>query len=100
MAFGVRNDPHRKACRKDFRNRKTDSIDSDRTLRSHIAPVFFRQFDLQSEVCAFSIERDDARDTIYVALNEMSAEASVGAQRALQIHTALLPCFLQVRASN
>ena len=79
MALGVGNDPHRKASRKNFRNGKTDSIDGDRTLGSHIMPGVFWQFDFQSEVFAFSIERGDARGSIYVALNEMSAEASVSA---------------------
>ena len=57
--LGVGNDPHRKASRKDFRNGKTDSIDGDRTLGSHIMPGVFRQFDFESEVCAFSIEGDE-----------------------------------------
>ncbi len=79
MALGVGNDPHRKASRKDFRNGKTDSIDGDRTLGNHIMPGVFRQFDFQSEVCAFPVEGENGRDAIYVALNEMSADAAVSA---------------------
>jgi hypothetical protein len=37
-----------------------------------------RQFDFESEVCAFCIEGDYGRDAINVTLNEMSADATVG----------------------
>ena len=79
MTLGVRNDPDRKASRKNFRNGKTDSIDGDRTLGSHIMPGVFRQFDFESKVRAFRIEGDNGRDAINVALNEMSADAAVSA---------------------
>jgi len=39
----------------------------------------FRQFDFQSEVCAFRVEGDNGRDAINVTLNEMSAYAAVSA---------------------
>ena len=77
MALGVGNDPHRKASRKNFRNSKTDSIDTDRTLGNYIMPGIFRQFDFQSGVCAFRVESYNRRDAINVALNEMSADATV-----------------------
>ena len=79
MTLGVGNDPDRKASRKNFRNGKTDSIDGDRTLGSHIMPGVFRQFDFESEVCAFRVEVDNGRDAINMALNEMSADTAVGA---------------------
>ena len=79
MAFGVGNDPDREAFRKNFRNGKTDPIDGDRTLGSHIMSGVFRQFDFESEVCAFRGEGDNGRDAINVALNEMSADAAVSA---------------------
>ena len=79
MTLGVGNDTDRKASRKNFRNGKTDSIDGDRTLGSHIMPGVFRQFDFESKVRAFRIEGDNGRDAINVALNEMSADAAVSA---------------------
>ena len=77
MAFGVGNDPHRKAFRKNFGNGKTDSIDRDRPLGSHIMSGVFRQFDFESKVCSLCVEGDNSSDAINVTLNEMSAEAAV-----------------------
>src|SRR3954463_349758 len=79
MIPGVRSDPHSKASRQDFRNGKTDSIDADRTLRSHIMPGCIRQSDFKSEVCASPFESENGRDAIDVTLNEMSAYAGVSA---------------------
>ena len=85
MTHRVGNDPNREAFRKKFRNSKADSVDRDRTLESHVMRKFFRHFDFQSEICALPVERDNARDAIDVALNEVSAEACVSARSPLQI---------------
>ena len=74
----MRDDPDHEASRENVRNGKTDSIDRDRPLGSHIMSGVFRQFDFESKVCAFRPERDNGRNAINVALNEMSADAAVG----------------------
>ena len=63
-------------------------------------PGVFGQFDLQSEICAFRIEGNDVRDAINVALYEMSSEATVSAQRALEIYRAVAPQLFEIRASD
>src|SRR5215471_12525548 len=59
-----------------------------------------RQFDFHSEVRAFLVECNDGRDAINVALNEMSAEATVSAQSPLQVYGAVAPQFFEIRASD
>jgi len=59
-----------------------------------------RQFDFHSEVCAFRVECNNGRDAINVALNEMSAEATVSAQSPLQVYGAVALHFFEIRASD
>ena len=100
MTLGIGNDPDHEARRKHVRNGKTDPIEGDRTLGSHIMSEVFRQFNFESEVCAFRGEDDNGRDAIDVALHEMSADAAVSAQRALQIYATILSQLVEVSASD
>ena len=60
----------------------------------------FRQPDFQSEVCAFPRQTDNGRNKVNVALHEMSADATVSTQSALQIYRAALLQLIQVSASD
>src|SRR5215217_8634787 len=98
VPFRVGNNPYHERVRQDVRDREADSIYRNRAFAGYIMCKLAGQFDLQSEICAFSIEREDCRCAIDMALHEMSAEASFGAQRALQIYAVSAVQIFEVRS--
>src|SRR5438067_2738039 len=78
VAFRVGDDPYCERVRTDLRDREADPVYCDRAFAGYIMCKLAGQFDLQSEICAFSVERDDCRRAIDMALNEMSAETPFG----------------------
>src|SRR5215471_15009165 len=100
MALRIRDNPRNEAFWKNIGNGEADSIDRDRGLRSDIRRKLFWQFDFQPEIWAFLVERHNMRDAIHVPLNEVSTQASVSAQSALQIYRVVRLQIPEIGASD
>src|SRR4051794_13281461 len=71
----------------DRRNRKADTVDTDRPLEHDKAVKFFRDAYSQPPVIvAEQLHRNELTRAVHVTLNQVPAQASGRKQRTLQIH--------------
>ena len=100
MLFGIGDNPGDETPRKNFSDRKADSVHRNRPFWSDITGELSWKRYFQSKIHILLVEGEDRRRVIDVALHEMSAEAAIGAQRALQIYLIVPAQFFQIRASD
>src|SRR5947209_15330663 len=100
VLLGIGDNPGDETPRKNFSGRKADSVHRNRPFWSDITGELSWKRYFQSKIHILLVEGEDRRRAIDVALHEMSAEAAIGAQRALQIYLIVPEQFFQIRASD
>src|SRR5262249_46933960 len=100
VLFGIGDNPGDETPRKNVGDRKADSVHRNRPFWSDITGELSRKRYFQPKIHILLIEGKNRRRAIDVALHEMSAEAVIGAQRALQIYVIVPAQFFQIRASD
>src|SRR5262249_15423559 len=96
---GMRDDPEPEATGGQSRDGKADAVHGDRSLEHDQAAQRCRSCDLQNMIGPRAFPAGDLAEPIDVTGDEVAVEASVGAQRSLQVHPGAGAGELQVRAT-